>query len=665
MADPLTILGALTGVTSLTMQTVDECIKGYKLYSDAVSMPEEFHYLGIRVQLQQRRFIQFGLQAGLLAKDGKLCHSLRINLSLLLSTLAEIKMIFEQYAAIEKKYQDGKSERFINLNDYRFESEPVALDAVLGTPFSDGTGTGEPRGTHFSGFRKAGKTVSTVARNLRQIVVEPRRIKWAALDKDAFESMTTKLEKLNSHLISLLDTAQIQRIEDAMIAAHQDILQLRDDIGGLVSLVKALTVNVDLPKNGVSSTIGPEDSFAVLVSQQQIEASEARDYYRWLAKVKIQHAMWDKLLNDAVTSKSPIASVGESSDLEKGTCLELAKFSFSEIRPRLAAGDLKQAATYERRNIWVEWKGIHSSQSSRAAISDEQIETRIILLAGFLSFKKPQDFRTPHCIGYVKQPSRSGSTHFGIVFDKPTPSSKLTTLRELLGTVPKPSLSSRMSLCATLGRFLYSFLSVNWLHKGLRSQNIIFFSEDSALPDLANPFVSGFGLSRPGSKPDLTEKPTFDRSEDIYRHPLAQSSEGESSYRKPYDVYSLGVIIVEIALWEPIEDAVGFKDLNKVQPSHLTAMRSLLLGTLPQAVDGKPIAGMPTIPPGRACADRVAAECGDVLQDVVKFCFKADQEDLESYRDEPDQEIVVRFMKAIRERILKNLNKVAAALQRE
>lgn len=628
-------------------------------------MPEELHYLSIRVQLQQRRFLHFGLQAGLLAEDSKLCHSLRINLSLLLSVLAEIKMIFEQYAAVEKKYEDSGSGKIINLNDYHLETEVEALDTVLGTPSNKKSSASDPKGSQYSSIRKFGKKLSTAARNLRKVVAEPRRIKWAALDKDAFESMTTKLEKLNSHLISLLDAAQTQRIEDAMITAHQEILQLRNDIEGLTSLVKALTVDKEFPRDGDWSTMQPEDGFAILVTQQQIEAKEARDYYRWLAEVKIQHAMWDKLWSHAVDSTSRMESVKDASGLEKGINLEFSKLIFGERRLNLDLEGQKQAATYEGRSVWIEWKSIQNSQSSHPAISGQQIETRIILLTGFLGFKKPEDFRTPHCLGYVKEPFASDSPQFGVVFEKPTPSSKLITLRELLGTASKPSLSSRMSLCATLGRFLYSFLAVNWLHKGLRSQNVVFFSDDSTLPDLSEPFVSGFGLSRPGFKPDLTEKPTFNRFQDIYRHLQAQSSEGGGSYRKSYDIYSLGVIMVEIALWERIEDAVGFEDFSKVRPRHLTAMKDLLFGTVPQPVSGEPIAGMPTIPPGRSCVDRVAAECGDLLQDVVKFCFTADREELESYRDEPDQEIAVRLQKAMREKIVKNLEQIAVALQRD
>ncbi|KFY89510.1 hypothetical protein V498_06428 [Pseudogymnoascus sp. VKM F-4517 (FW-2822)] len=76
----------------------------------------------------------------------------------------------------------------------------------------------------------------------------------------------------------------------------------------------------------------------------------------------------------------------------------------------------------------------------------------------------------------------------------------------------------------------------------------------------------------------MTEKPRHDPSQDIYRHPNAQSSQMDGSYRKSYDLYSLGILIIEIALWMRIEDIMGFENLKKVKPTALLEMKSRLLG---------------------------------------------------------------------------------------
>jgi len=74
----------------------------------------------------------------------------------------------------------------------------------------------------------------------------------------------------------------------------------------------------------------------------------------------------------------------------------------------------------------------------------------------------------------------------------------------------------------------------------------------------------------------MTEKPKFDLSQDIYRHPDAQSSQTDGNYRKSYDIYSLGVVLIEIAFWKSIEDIVGFKDLAKARPPALRELQPWL-----------------------------------------------------------------------------------------
>lgn len=72
----------------------------------------------------------------------------------------------------------------------------------------------------------------------------------------------------------------------------------------------------------------------------------------------------------------------------------------------------------------------------------------------------------------------------------------------------------------------------------------------------------------------MTEKPGFDPSKDIYRHPNTQSSQTDGNYRKSYDVYSLGVVTIEDALWKRVEDIVGLEDLSKAKPHALREMQS-------------------------------------------------------------------------------------------
>lgn len=217
--DPLSVLGAAIGVTSLIIQLTDESIKGYKLYHEAADLPQTHRYLLVRLHIEQQRFLNFAFEAGLLNDDGVVCSTLQVNRSLLLAILAEIKLLFESFAAANGKYEKEAACGPVNWADHSYPE--LDLMSVLCIATSDHT---QPEREKVASKRAEaarrllglGKSVAQTAKNLRTIVVEPKRLVWAAVDKDAFEQLISKLDGLNTFLISLLDSSQLQRLQDSM-----------------------------------------------------------------------------------------------------------------------------------------------------------------------------------------------------------------------------------------------------------------------------------------------------------------------------------------------------------------------------------------------------------------------------------------------------------------
>src|SRR5881227_197271 len=79
--------------------------RGYKYFSEAGRMPQEYRYLRIKLQIEQQRFLNFALEGGLLHAGGTISTTLQVNRSLLLALLAEIKTLLEKYAAANGKYE--------------------------------------------------------------------------------------------------------------------------------------------------------------------------------------------------------------------------------------------------------------------------------------------------------------------------------------------------------------------------------------------------------------------------------------------------------------------------------------------------------------------------------------------------------------------------------
>lgn len=67
--------------------------------------------------------------------------------------------------------------------------------------------------------------------------------------------------------------------------------------------------------------------------------------------------------------------------------------------------------------------------------------------------------------------------------------------------------------------------------------------------DFTEPWVLGFMFSRPESF--FSAGPAdFSPSRDVYRHPERQG-QPEKMFSKIHDIYALGVVLLEIGLWEP------------------------------------------------------------------------------------------------------------------
>lgn len=146
---------------------------------------------------------------------------------------------------------------------------------------------------------------------------------------------------------------------------------------------------------------------------------------------------------------------------------------------------------------------------------------------------------------------------------------------------------------------------------------------------------------------EWTEKPGFEPAKDIYRHPNAQSSQTDGSYRKSYDIYSLGVVMIEIALWKRIEDIVGLENLPKAKPSTLRGIQLRLLE--------KPLTG--NAADTESCLQQVASACSDSLRDVVERCLEMDAE------SKPEQSgTTLGLQNATELDLVKKLERVAEAL---
>lgn len=125
----------------------------------------------------------------------------------------------------------------------------------------------------------------------------------------------------------------------------------------------------------------------------------------------------------------------------------------------------------------------------------------------------------------------------------------------------KLSLRSRFEIATTLAQALGAFHADGWVHKSFRSQAIRFFFDSDGACLVDSPYLAEFELSRPESAFSLL---SYDNEpeKNLYRHPERQGPPSDK-FTRVHDVYALGVVLLEIGLWETADSLC---DPSKYEP---------------------------------------------------------------------------------------------------
>jgi hypothetical protein len=232
----------------------------------------------------------------------------------------------------------------------------------------------------------------------------------------------------------------------------------------------------------------------------------------------------------------------------------------------------RSTAMFQRRcRVLIEWKYINPDLSGyEAGVILQRVDdiARLLRQEG-----KPTEMRTLSCLGYVVE-AKSKHAGYGFIYEMPGDGDPWS-LAQLIGSSrPTPAAQERIQLSLTLAKALLLLHLSFWLHKSIRSANILFFSPAATPPaTLTEPYLAGFEFSRADDADPVTEIPSAIAEFNLYRYPEYQglpvkpigSKEDASANRTPFckrfDIYSLGVVMLEIGLWRGIgdvkRDAVG------------------------------------------------------------------------------------------------------------
>ena len=172
-------------------------------------------------------------------------------------------------------------------------------------------------------------------------------------------------------------------------------------------------------------------------------------------------------------------------------------------------------------------------------------------LARVLAIVDPLQFFILACQGIIKVLKPSGSIEsFQLLFQVPKSLHNPRSFREVLLTAPRGSLANCFYFAKQLAQAVMFVHTTNFVHKNLRPETILVFHQDTR-PDVELPFLVGFQSFRPADGMTYLNGDA-EWYKDIYRHPTRQGTLPEDCYQMQHDIYSLGVCLLELGIWESL-----------------------------------------------------------------------------------------------------------------
>lgn len=480
-----------------------------------------------------------------------------------------------------------------------------------------------------------------------------RRVLWAAFDKDSFEDLLQRFSTLNDNMTDILDARLQTEIHRTTQDTNRGVLQLHKDMSSLRRLVQALDIKMSARTYHVP-TLPPysaEDDTSGIRLLTQLAKFKA---FNESMDLENKHP-WDDATAKTLELGAPNTEKANTK-IDRASILLNSQKNSSETPIRCEAIYTRRDGT--KQNVWIEWKE-YENQKPGAPSPPLGIVDRVQKLAALLHHSpKPEAFRVPHCLGYFDNAKHSegsdldsegeedvGDPRIGFVFEKPkeegvSPITPPISLFDLLST-RKPRVTDRIKLAHATANCLLYLHSVNWLHKGLRSHNIVFFpitNGRSALIDWSKPYLSGFDFARPARADEMTEVPGDVPAYNMYRHPSTQGFGfgPRESFRKSFDIYSLGVVLVELAHWKTIDKILDI-EVGKVR---LAAKIKDMLMEEKQIAD-------------------VGANMGELFENATRTCISGGKElGIDESDDETSDAVAAKLSMGFYENVVKKLGDV-------
>ena len=605
-------------------------------------MPEECERCRLQLTIEYNRLLAWGDTVGLIHVPNKshIASSLGTNGIELCGIVSRIGWLLLKFKDISQRWE---SERQRYRPGFMATTEEDARDKDFTQDISSLSAMYEAHEENRERIKFTSHLTKWMS-NAKQVVIRPHRIRWVMVDRGAFDVLLQDLHSLTERLHELSSDHREKHIQEITAKTYREMVIFRNQLSELKAMFDAVTHLLSLSTNAglTKSMANRDDNHETLRDLLRLkEIKCVSDEILLSIKEKTDVEM-DRALEDIVT----IRRYDGASFHEHWKAMSMADKSAPAHRKRPRGALSQEGTEYE---AWVEWR--MAENLVRGSPEEKESKLRTAALGQMLSKDKPRGLSCPTCIGVIDDREVNG--RFGWIFQMPEGSEQRTTLKTLNSVLGqsevKPTLAERISLSVKLASTLLCLHTTDWLHKGIHSDNILFPGGDAGLR-IENAFLSGFDYSRPQS--NKTTSRSLDPKWDIYRWPGVQNEALKAGgFRKTYDIYSLGLLLLEIGHWKPLNRLMNLKHWP-VSSGQDSRIRGWLLqeDVGPPFENGNPLVQLRSV-------------MGDKYWKATSRCLIAHGEGGMRVREERDQtrdpQIDVELHAAFTELVLEELNGVA------
>ncbi|KAJ5911151.1 uncharacterized protein N7473_000454 [Penicillium subrubescens] len=465
--------------------------------SSMTNFGKDASFLRTMLSVEEYRFVQWADTVGLTAPDGKM--------------LPQINQVLAEELMVQLRDRldcDKLKER------YSIDLQPANVAGQAPNKNTEGGSQAPVILSHAVSDERRTEILER-AKLIQYKTGLPKRLWWAAMEKSKFQTLVRDVRQIVDALWNLLEPIRQRELAQQVGRTLTAVVDMSHDIETLKGLQASLNwKTTDFPGEAIlSAAVG----LKVVREQLPDDSSES-------------------------TSVQPL-------EYEPPQHLHRSLLKRPTTKPGASGAFI---AEYDKKPVLCEAKLVHGRLKSKLRLRSEN-------LARLLSLPKSPGFLTLRCLGFLED-----MDEFVFLYEYP-PAADISipprSLQDLLrdSKMRSPSVTARLKLALEICKTLLTVHTAGWLHKNIRSENILFFTErtnsSNSSQTLTQPYLTGFAFSRADSPVEISDQASEDPILDIYRHPQALG-EPSVSYAMYMDHYSLGMVLTEIAEWRSLKHII-------------------------------------------------------------------------------------------------------------